>query len=60
MIINQSKRSVLRFKSSTFMIEEFNTYNVYQGIKRSNRLLDSNTFQYVKMKDLNEIKDTYK
>lgn len=60
MIINQGKRSVLRLSSSLSAIEAINTSNFNQSKNVSNKLLKSNAFCYVKIKDLNEIKETYK
>lgn len=53
MIINQGKRSVLRLSPSLSMIKSINTLNFCQRINGSNKLLNSNAFEYVKIKDLN-------
>ena len=60
MLVTQGKRSILRLSSSLSMIEAINTLSSHQSKNLSNNLLKSNAFSYVKIKDLNEIKETNK
>lgn len=55
MITNYNK-SFLRIKSS---VDKFEDMKTFSEVNRSNKMLNSNGYLYVKIKDLNEIKETY-
>lgn len=60
MIISLSTKSILRFQYEAAKASRFINNPLYKTESPSNIFLTSNAFSYVKIKDLNEIKEKHK